>query len=72
MCLWLAFGTGNTFRYLDAMALAQAFGDDKAAAFPALHAFTGCDVTSAFAGRANTQTGLHGMILMRLHQLFAH
>ena len=49
--LWVAFGTGNNFRYLDASAIAQHLGDDKSAALPAFHALTGCDTTSSFAGR---------------------
>ena len=32
--LWVAFGTGNNFRYLDASAIAQQLGDDKSAALP--------------------------------------
>ena len=49
--LWLAFGTGSTYRYLDVIAMAQALGEDKCMALPAFHALTGCDVTSSFAGR---------------------
>ena len=30
--LWLAFGTGNTFRYIDATAMAQSLGGDKCTA----------------------------------------
>ena len=50
-CLWFAFGTGTTFRYLDETAMAQALGDDKCGGLPAFHALTGCDVTSSFAGK---------------------
>ena len=50
-CLWLAFGTGNTFRYLDATAMAQVLGEAKCKALPAFHAFSGCDVTSSFSGK---------------------
>lgn len=50
-CLWLAFGTGNTFRYIDATAISDVLGTDKSRALPAFHALTGCDVTSSFAGR---------------------
>ena len=49
--LWLAFGTGTSFRYLDATAMAQALGVEKCKALPAFHALTGCDVTSSFAGK---------------------
>ena len=49
--LWLAFGTGTTFRYFDATAMAHSLGDDKCSALPAFHALTGCDVTSSFSGK---------------------
>ena len=35
--LWFAFGTGTTFRYLDATAMAQALGDAKCGGLPAFH-----------------------------------
>ena len=50
-CLWFAFGTGTTFRHLDATAMAQAHGDAKCGGLPAFHALSGCDVTSSFAGK---------------------
>ena len=52
--LWLAFATGNTFRYIEATAImdmAQSLGGDKCTSLPALHDLTGCDVTSSFGGR---------------------
>ena len=52
--LWLAFATGNTFRYIDAAAImdmAQSRGGHKCTALPAFHALTGCDVTSSFGKR---------------------
>ena len=50
-CLWFAFGTGTTFRYIDATAMAQALGDSKCGGLPPFHALAGCDVTSSFAGK---------------------
>ena len=49
--LWIAFGTGNNFRYLAAHQYASALGPDKARALPMFHAITGCDTVSSFAGR---------------------
>lgn len=49
--LWLAFGSGNTFRYIDATLISEKLGPLKSKALPALHALTGCDVTSSFTGR---------------------
>ena len=54
--LWFAFGTGTTFLYLDATAMAQSLGDAKCGGLPAFHALTGCDVTSSFAGKEGKRT----------------
>ncbi len=50
-CIWFAFRTGTTFRYIDATAMAQALGDAKCDGLLAVHALTGCDVTSSFVGK---------------------
>ena len=47
--LWVAFGTGKSFRFLE---MAQALGPDKCRGLPACHAFTGCDTVSSFGGRS--------------------
>lgn len=49
--IWIAFGTGNNMRYISAHDIATALGDEKAQGLPMLHAFTGCDTVSSFAGR---------------------
>lgn len=46
--IWIAFGTGNSFRYISAHGIANSLGDDMARALPFFHAFTGCDVVSSF------------------------
>ena len=48
--LWLAFGTGKSFRYLAAHKIAAGLGPEKAQALPMFHALTGCDTASSFAG----------------------
>ena len=50
-CLWFSFGTGTTFRYIDAPAMAQALGDAKCDGLPAFYALNVCDVTSSFVGK---------------------
>ena len=50
--LWVAFGTGKSFRFLAAHEMAQASGPDKCRGLPAFHAFTGCDTVSSFGGRS--------------------
>ena len=47
--LWLAFGTGHSFRYLAAHEIAAELGQEKARALPMFHALTGCDTVSSFA-----------------------
>jgi hypothetical protein len=44
-------GTDNRTRYIDICKMAQALGDDVCKALPSLHAFTGCDSISSFAGK---------------------
>ncbi|KAL8576333.1 hypothetical protein ACOMHN_006256 [Nucella lapillus] len=49
--LWLAFGTGQSLRYLAAHEIAAGLGPEKARAVPMFHALTGCDTVSSFARR---------------------
>lgn len=48
--LWIAFGTGKTFRYIPAHIYAEQLGNLKATALPMFHALTGCDTTCDFHG----------------------
>ena len=48
--LWLAFGTGKSFRYLAAHEITAGLGPEKAQALPLFHALIGCDTASRFAG----------------------
>ena len=50
--LWVAFGTGKSFRFLAVHDMAQALGPDTCRGLPAFHAFTGCDTVSSFGGRS--------------------
>ncbi|KAG0710839.1 hypothetical protein GWK47_021999 [Chionoecetes opilio] len=49
--IWVAFGTGKNFMYLDINAICHALGKDRSTALPMFHSFTGCDTTSAFFGK---------------------
>ena len=72
-CIWFAFGTGTTFRYLDATAMAQSLGDAKCGGLPACHALTGCEVTSSFAGKGkHVAPGQQAMHTMMPCQLCVH
>ena len=46
--LWVAFGTGQHFRYVAAHEIASVIGPDKSKALPVCHAYTGCDTVSSF------------------------
>lgn len=46
----VSLGTGKTFRFLAAHEIARALGPEKAQALLIVHALTGCDTISCFAG----------------------
>ena len=64
--LWLAFGTGKSFRYLAAHELAAGLGPEKAQALPMFHALTGCDTVSSFAGHGKKTAGTIWTVLPEL------
>ena len=49
--VWIAFGTGQHFRYIAAHEIASIIGPDKSKALPVFHAYTGCDTVSSFNTR---------------------
>ena len=57
--LWVAFGTGKSFRFIAAHEIAYTLGPDRCEALPMFHAFTGCDTVSCFGGRGKK---LHGTL----------
>ena len=48
---WIAFGTKSNFHYIPVHSIAAAMDSRACAVFHVFHAFTGCDTTSALAGR---------------------
>lgn len=48
--LWIAFGTGKSFRYLPAHEISASLGPEKARALPIFYVLTGCGAVSAFVG----------------------
>ncbi|KAH3800907.1 hypothetical protein DPMN_154550 [Dreissena polymorpha] len=48
--LGVAFGAGKNLRYISVYAIVSRLGVNKARAFPAFHAFTCCEQSSAFLG----------------------
>jgi len=49
--LCIKCGSKTRTQYFDVKKVAQMLGADKCKALPGLHAFTGCDTVSAFAGK---------------------
>ena len=49
--LWVAFGTGKSFRFIAAREIANTLGPDRCEALPMFHAITGCETVSCFGGR---------------------
>ena len=47
--LWVALGTGGTFRFIPINEVAVAVGPRKSATLQMFHALTGCDTVSSFA-----------------------
>ena len=48
---WIAFGIGKKFKYICMHEIACQLVPRKSKALGIFHAFTGCDVTSFFAGK---------------------
>ena len=65
-------GTGNNRRIIDISSISVALGPAVSCALPSLHAFTGCDFTSAFVRRGKIKP-LHTMEQSPIFtSLFAH
>ncbi|MEG7522793.1 MAG: hypothetical protein M3H12_06800, partial [Chromatiales bacterium] len=58
--LWVAFGTGNQFRYIPAHAISRSLGPRKCQGLPFFHAFAGCDNVSFLKVRERKVHGTHG------------
>ena len=52
--LWIAFGAGESFRFIASQTIA--LGPDRCVVLPMFHAFTGCDTVSYFGGRGKKTT----------------
>ena len=49
--LWVAFGTGKSYRLIPVHRICSALGHQKCLALPMFHALTGCDTVSSFSSR---------------------
>ena len=52
--LWLSFGQGGYLRWIPVHDVCQKIGLEKSKGILFFHAFTGCDVVSAFRGKGKT------------------
>ena len=51
--LWIAFGQGRNMRWIPPHELYSSIGPEKGRGITLFHAFTSCDVVSAFRGKGN-------------------
>ena len=49
--LWIAYGQGKNTRWIPIHQLVENVGTSRSSGMPFFHAFTGCDVVSAFRGK---------------------
>ena len=64
--LWIAFGQGRIMRWIPVHELYRSIGPEKGRGVIFFHAFTGCDVVSAFRGKAKNLHGRPGTCGLRL------
>ena len=55
--MWIGFGQGRTLWWIPFRELVFQIGSQKCQRVHIFHAFTGCDVVSAFRGRGGSQRG---------------
>ena len=65
---WIAFGTGSNFYYIPVHSIAAAMDSRACAVLHVFHAFTGCDTTSALAGRGKRLHSIQGSFFVRSWQ----
>ena len=51
--LWVAFGQGQNVRWIPIHDISTSIGPEKSKGLLLFHAFTGCDVVSAFRGKGS-------------------
>ena len=54
-------GTQTRVRYISITSIVQAIGQNLCSSLPGMHAYTGCDTVSAFAGRGKEQRSFQEM-----------
>ena len=67
--LWIAFGTGKSFRFFAVHDMAVSLGPEKANVLPVFHAFPRCDQTLFLLVKGKLQHGEYRMASMMSLQL---
>jgi hypothetical protein len=52
--LWVAFGMGRNFSYININTICVSLGEARSRSLPVFHALTGCDTTSSFYGKGKS------------------
>ena len=66
---WTAFGMGKNYRLYHNNSICESLGEPRSRALPVFHAFSGCDMTSAFNGKGRNQYGKLGRLMMMLRNI---
>ena len=69
--IWIAFGHGSNLRYIPCHRISAKLGIDASRGLLFFHAFTGCDVCSAFYGIGKKTAWGVFRTMPHLHKLFA-
>ena len=50
--IWVAFGTGKSYKFYHINDIFESLGESRSKSLPVFHAYSGCDTTSSFNGKA--------------------
>lgn len=68
--MWIAFGQGASTRWIPVHEVVSAIGPQKASGLLCFHAFTGCDVVSAFHGKGKKSAWLTWDVCDEVSEIF--
>ena len=70
--IWVAFGTGKSFRHYHINNLSRLLGRERSCCLPPFHAFTGCDSTSSFFGKTKNTAWAAWNSFSEVKEAFLH
>ena len=65
---WIAFGMGKNYRRYHINSIYESLEEPGSQALPIFHAFSGCDMTSAFKAKGRNHCCKHGRLMMTLQK----